>query len=105
MQDDSLDKIVSPSLQHNVDAIKLKGTGEKKREKEIPPKSKGRFHKAKKIYFSIYQQKMTGYSAGLQSYIFREEIRFISFYSRIFQVSLNLSSESSQVYPAIMRIF
>lgn len=72
--------------------------------KEPEKSSKARFHKAKN-YFCIYQQKMTGYSARLQSYIFRAGTCFISFYSRMFQVSLNLSSESSQVYPAIVRVF
>lgn len=33
MQDDSLDKIVSPFLQHNNDAAKHKGTAEKKQSK------------------------------------------------------------------------
>lgn len=96
MQDDSLDKITSPSLQHNVDATKLKGTRGKQQSKT----SQG-----KKNYFCIYRQKMTGYFAHLQSYIFRARTCFISFHSRMFQVSLNLSSESCQVYPAIVRVF
>lgn len=96
MQDDSLDKITSPSLEHNVDATKLKGTREKQQSK---------ISQGKKNYSCIYRQKMTGYFACLQSYIFRAGTCFISFYSTMFRVSLNPSSEGSLVYPAIVRVF
>lgn len=39
---------------------------------------------------------MTGYFACLESYIFRGGTRFVSFYSKMFQVSLNTYSESSR---------